>query len=287
MNIRVSTHLYHPCPCCAQWTRPVPILAFQLFPTSLRAKSCLASEKAGFKSRARLSPPGRPKTSHLRAIYASVSSPVMHLIIGTPRRSKRHERKRASLTWLWPPLPQKVGTQRGVTDSGPPGPPQPPHSPPLPGLRPAPWRRRRHPEAWRAGGEGRPRRGWKPQCGPRGGPARRRPPPPAPGSFRPAPPGAAPPRTYPAGSAPGAPAVLIAERGGQPAPAARQPRPRCCRRNPERALCGRAADAAAGEGRAGGGEGGGAGPGLGLPTGAVGPGHRPPAEVGPALGSDR
>lgn len=47
---------------------------------------------------------------------------------------------------------------------------------------------------------------------------------------------------------------------------------------PSRALCGRAADAAAGEGRAGGGEGGGAGPGLGLLARAVGP--RPPPVCG-------
>lgn len=86
------------------------------------------------------------------------------------------------------------------------------------------------------------------------------------------------PRTYPAGRAPGLPAVVIAEGGGRRAPAGRQLRPRCGRRNPSPWLCSGAADAAAGEGRAGGGEGGGAGPDLGLPTRAVGP--RPPPSCG-------
>ncbi|XP_039738806.1 transcription initiation factor TFIID subunit 4-like [Pteropus medius] len=120
-----------------------------------------------------------------------------------------------------------------------------------------------------------PAGGWKPQCGPRGG-GRGGGPPGAPGPARPAPPRPSAPRTYPAGRAPGAPAVVISEGGGQRAPAGRQLRPRCCRRNPRPLLCSGAADAAAGEGRARGGEGGGAGPGHGLPTRAVEP-QSPPA----------
>lgn len=103
-------------------------------------------------------------------------------------------------------------------------------------------------------------------------------PPGRPSRTQPASPGPSQPRTYPAGRAPGAPAVVIAEGGGQRAPAGRQLRPRYCRQNPSPSLCSGAADAAAGEERAEGGDGGGVGPGLGLPTSAVGP--RPPPSCG-------
>lgn len=176
-------------------------------------------------------------------------------------------REEEALTWLWPQLPTKVGTQ-GVTDlQGPRGPPPP--SPPSP---------------FPLGG-----RGWKPQCGPLGRPGPAPPPaPPPPPSGGPAR-GLGPPRsTYPAGRAPGAGPSVIAEggrraRGRQP----RQvlppgPRAGAVRPSPERG---------ARRGRAGGGEGGEARRAAVCPPRAVGPGrhHRPPqrtTDAGSAAGAD-
>lgn len=163
---------------------------------------------------------------------------------------------------------KKVGTQRGVTTQG----LQRLHAPSASFCNPLRRsRRQQHPKAGGMGGAVPPRQGAGSRSAGRGGG-----PPGAPGPARPAPPRPSPSRTYPAGRSPGAPAVVISEGGGQRAPAGRQLRPRCCRRNPSPLLYSGAADAAAGEGRARGGEGGGAGPGLGLPTRAVEP-RSPPA----------
>lgn len=143
-------------------------------------------------------------------------------------RCKRHEERKAALTWPLLQLHEKVGTQKGVTAPGSPAPllpsREPPQPPPCSPAATAPGGRAER----RAGRGGRLGAAVRAASRRRGGDrAPRPPPPPNPG------PGPLQPRTYPAARESAAPAELIAERGGQRAPAGRQPRPRCCRRNPE------------------------------------------------------